>query len=793
MQTFLSSVISRHGVLGINARNMLYVRPFNPKKAMAFADDKLKTKAFLMARGIPSAKIYARIENRRQLLAFDFKQLPDACVLKPNYGYGGEGIIVLTGRDKTGHFIRAGGEVVRNRDLAERIEDILDGRFSLGGRLDTAFFEQILMPHSCFAPFRPVGLPDIRVIVFNLVPVMAMLRIPTDQSDGKANLHLGGIGIGIDIAKGITTHAAQYHHMIEELPHGLKVAGHEIPFWSEILLICSRIQHITNIGYLAVDVAIDQQMGPAILEVNARAGLNVQIANLTPLGRCLERVTGLSVSTPEKGVRVGQDLFGETIRHQSSKQEEERPVLGLRESIVVVGAGQTFEEPCLIVPEEERTVFSQDLMDSLLKEKAAQQSGKKSKLYRVKFTLQGRKLQTLVAVSDKMEGSERVIVGRRDLSDFLIDPCKKEERPLATSAIKSDLRATDQMLAQIDQNLLLLKYLKPTNLFEERRRLERDPLYNPVFSYPELPAGSADLRVRLSSVVEDDSPMGLLLEKKRKELIQRLDLLESRGDPEQFTTASVGLYGKPTSVLQRAAEAALRTRPSGAPPEEEILSAEQAKVHFEEILKHYGLHKWKVALRKRLVADVTVGGKYLYLREGATFARSRVQALIAHEIETHILTAENGEHQPFSLFRRGCAGYLDTQEGLAIYNQNRVYDVRHDPRYNPPRNVLGLAYGLEHSFAELRTYLRNELKYDEEKAMLQALSMKRGLTNTAEHGGFTKSVVYFRGLQLIEQFIAEGGDLKRLYVGKVALEDLSIVEDIPGMQPALLLPDFLRE
>ena len=134
-----------------------------------------------------------------------------------------------------------------DQELREHIEDILDGKFSLKGRLDTAFFEQILHSHHCFAKFRPAGLPDLRIIVFNLVPVMAMARIPTANSDGKANIHLGGIGIGIDIAKGTTTYAAQYHGMIEELPHGGSPAGHQIPYWDEILLICSQIQQITNI------------------------------------------------------------------------------------------------------------------------------------------------------------------------------------------------------------------------------------------------------------------------------------------------------------------------------------------------------------------------------------------------------------------------------------------------------------------------------------------------------------------------------------------------------------------
>ncbi|MDP7069436.1 MAG: sugar-transfer associated ATP-grasp domain-containing protein, partial [Candidatus Peribacteraceae bacterium] len=161
---------SSRGVLGLNARSLLYIKPFNLKKATALADSKLKTKAYLAARGVPVAKLYGRIETRDQVWSFDFSQLPDECVLKPNQGFGGEGIILLRGKDKRGRFLRNGKTPITEQELREHIEDILDGKFSLKGVNDTAFFEQILKPHNCFARFRPVGLPDIRVIVFNLVP-----------------------------------------------------------------------------------------------------------------------------------------------------------------------------------------------------------------------------------------------------------------------------------------------------------------------------------------------------------------------------------------------------------------------------------------------------------------------------------------------------------------------------------------------------------------------------------------------------------------------------------------------
>mgnify|MGYP003993157167 FL=1 len=785
---------SNRGVLGLNARTLLYIRPFNPKKATALADSKLRTKAYLAARGIPVAKLYGRIENRDQVWEFDFAQLPNECVLKPNHGFGGEGIIVLRGRNKKGEFLRNGKTPITDQELREHIEDILDGKFSLKGMMDTAFFEQILKPHSCFARFRPVGLPDIRIIVFNLVPVMAMVRIPTADSDGKANIHLGGIGVGLDIAKGETTYGVQYRNIIEELPHGGEIAGHRIPYWDEILLICSRIQQITNIGYLAVDIAIDEQMGPALLEVNARAGLQVQIANLAPLRARLDRVQGITVESPEKGVRIGQDLFGSKTKKKDADLENGKPTLGLEESIqVTLGEGSTFELVATIDSGEERTTFSKKLIDEL-QEKHGAEPDETEGLYRVKFSLGGKKIQTLVKSGET--GSHRVIIGSRDLNGFLIDPTKKMKVTEKKSMVKkTDVRALDRLLSKIDKDLLLLKHIKPLNLEEEMERLLEDELYNPTFTYSEIGSDLDDAKERLHEKITDDSALGTLLEKKRKELLKRITLLQSRGHNEQFTAASVALFGKPTNKLITVAQKKLATRAACdlKPQGKEVLTAATAVERFEKALEAYGLHDWQGSVRSKLIARITVGGKKVYIREDAIFSESDIASLIAHEIETHVLTSENGSHQSYQILRRGCADYLDTQEGLAIYNEQEVLSPHSEKHFNPYKNILGLEYSLQHSLAQTRTYLETELGCTPEKAVQQSVAMKRGLGDTSDAGGFTKSVVYLRGLLAIQKFVDDGNALQRLYIGKVALEDLETIEKLPDLKEPLILPNFLRE
>ena len=770
----------KHGILGMNARNLNYLKPFNPKKAVAFADNKLKTKVFLETRGVPVPKLYAKISSRQELRGFDFSQLPNSCVLKPNFGYGGEGILVLTKRERGG-YMTASGRHVSYQELMEHIEDILDGMYSLNHRRDTAFFEQVITPHPCFDSLSPSGLPDIRILVHNLVPVMGMMRLPTAESGGKANVHQGGIGLGIDIAKGITTFAVQRNKRIHQLPNGREPGGFQIPHWDEMLLISSRIQQITNIGFLGVDLTIDQQSGPMLLEVNARAGLMVQIANLAPLGKRLERVEGLKVSSSEKGVRLAQDLFGEKV---VSKKEEGKPALATREDIEIIGGDKTLTVHAILRPDYDRTIFDPSLIEELKEIHGLEKTEEET--YKVKFVLGGRKMQTMVHAQSVKEKGVRASLGKRDLKDFLVDPGKEPKRakPLRVSV---NLEKVDHLLAEIDRKTLLLKNLRPTNLHEERNRAENDPSYNPVFTYSELGFDPEELLDRLQYIEADDSPMGQLLTKKKLDVMRKIELLQARGDNDLFTERSMALFGAPSSHHVKEARLHLRDWRKGKEEDGEMLKVDKVAEIFEKVLKEYGLREWRIVIKTQAVVDCTIGRKSLILRDGAEFGRARIEGLIAHEIETHVLTAENGSKQPYELFARGCAGYLVTQEGLAVFNEERVLPEGHEKRFWPALGTLAVRYGLSHSFSELRTYIRR-LGFDDARALRTCLTAKRGLRDTGKSGAFTKGLVYFRGRKLIAEFLDGGGDIKELYKGKIALEDIELIRQVEGLIDPVYIP-----
>ncbi len=591
------------GVLGINARNLLYIRPYNKKKAIRLADDKLKTKYFLSARGIPVPKLYAVIRSQAELFKFDFSSLPSAFVLKPNLGYGGEGIIPFVGR-KQGLFEKSSGQFMSQAELWEQISDILEGRFSMSGLPDTAFFEQLVVCDERLAKFAYKGLPDIRIVVHNLIPVMAMLRLPTRESDGKANLHMGAVGVGIDIARGEATHVVYKNKIISEVPEFGSIQGIKIPYWDEILHIASKVQYTTNLGYLAADIALDRHTGPVLLEINARAGLSVQIANLAPLRRRLERISGIKVSSPEKGVRIAQDMFGHKVEKEVKKVTG-KEVIGSLEQVKLHLEKETRYVWASINPLLERTLIDQALAEELKLVK------KDAETVKLKLTLGNMRLQSIAFLEDLSGKSFSLVIGKKDLQGFLIDPSKGKELKSKLPEILSqevvpligpNFLELDRELYSIDRQIKLLTHLKPLNLLQEKEVFMKDHSYNPEFVYPELQFDAFHLKEKLKKIERelDDSVLGKLFAEKTHELLKKIALLESIGS-DLFEEKSIALYGAPTPGLLEEAQKKLDQMPKYFPSSNKFFNTDEAALEFQKVLHDYSLDHWKVKIKKAAI------------------------------------------------------------------------------------------------------------------------------------------------------------------------------------------------
>jgi alpha-L-glutamate ligase-like protein len=295
------------GVLGMNRRNAACILDHNPRSKYPLVDDKMRLHRLCATIAVPTPAVYAEIDSFGTLPRLN--ELLDGrgdFVVKPNRGSAGRGILVLTGRDAEG-FRRHNGELLRMDDLQQHLSDILSGMYSLGGQPDSALIQQRIRLHPTFEAITYKGIPDVRVILYRNEPAMAMLRLPTKESNGRANLHQGGIGTGIDLETGVTHHAVQRNRLVSKHPDtGRPVVGMRVPFWDEVIRLSRRVSEAVGLGYIGVDVVIDADGGPMLLEANARPGLAIQIANgqgLTPrleeIDHRLARGPGLKVYRPE--------------------------------------------------------------------------------------------------------------------------------------------------------------------------------------------------------------------------------------------------------------------------------------------------------------------------------------------------------------------------------------------------------------------------------------------------------------------------------------------------------------
>lgn len=281
---------NRVGLLGMNRRNSRYTLVQNPRHFYPLVDDKLKTKEVLEHHQIPTPELYFTISGNYELKAIREIKFLREFVVKPARGAEGRGILVIT--DKVGKdWRKASGEVISSEDLEYHISNILAGLYSLGGVDDRAFIEYRIRGHAVFQKIAYQGVPDIRVILYRGIPTMAMLRLPTKESDGRANLHQGAVGAGIDMRAGVSLGGVHDDRLIEIHPDtGASIQGFKIPFWEDILDISAHIYDVFKLGYIGVDFVIDHILGPLILELNARPGLNIQLANREGLLPRLQKI-----------------------------------------------------------------------------------------------------------------------------------------------------------------------------------------------------------------------------------------------------------------------------------------------------------------------------------------------------------------------------------------------------------------------------------------------------------------------------------------------------------------------
>ena len=272
-----------HGLLGINARNLDVIYPRNPRRSFRAVDDKLLCKSMLSAAGVPVPETLAVVQGHRHLRALSERiETLSGFVVKPARASGGRGILVVR-RDGAGRLVAPGSRgdrVLSSADVLEHVAQILAGLVSPARLYETVFLEELLEPDDVLGAMAWRGLPDVRVIVDSERPVMAMVRVPTAASAGRANLHQGALGLGVEIGSGRTTFAVSGNRIVTAAPDtGRPLTPVTVPFWSRILEMSRQAASCFELGYVGVDLIIDRNKGPLVIELNARPGLNIQLAN----------------------------------------------------------------------------------------------------------------------------------------------------------------------------------------------------------------------------------------------------------------------------------------------------------------------------------------------------------------------------------------------------------------------------------------------------------------------------------------------------------------------------------
>lgn len=319
--------------LGMNRRNALIAR-LNPREAIKGVNQKFETKQRLAAAGVPVPPTLALIADEGEAADFDYASLPHAFAVKPNRGRRGEGVILVDGRVEGG-WRQLNGEVLTVKALRAHLSRILAGELSLeGSNSDAALFEPLIRTHPDFARLVPYGLPDIRIICLGDVPLMAMTRLPTVESRGRANLHQGAVGAAIDFRDGAIFRAVLGQEEVHDHPStGVALIGACIPDWHAAVEAARRCSKALGLGYVGVDIVIDAARGAQVLECNAYPGLEIQNVNAAGLaGRIAQaedfmrereraRREEQQRSRRFAGVRPLQTL-GEMLRHAAGRMAE---------------------------------------------------------------------------------------------------------------------------------------------------------------------------------------------------------------------------------------------------------------------------------------------------------------------------------------------------------------------------------------------------------------------------------------------------------------------------------------
>lgn len=353
--------------------------------------------------------------------------------------------------------------------------------------------------------------------------------------------------------------------------------------------------------------------------------------------------------------------------------------------------------------------------------------------------------------------------------------------------------AADRALSEVAEDFRFLLDVTPVDLVEARTRFEQDGR-PPEFDYRPLEDDPQLALRRVADVPVDavqDPTVASLLRAKARELQLQIEMLCCRGTVD-FRSLSIELYGAVSPGLLAEAETILDEVPLSEADAGPWLDADRIAVAAQAELDHY----------RALVPDIE---SHVEIREGSTglmvsngdllvaptsrVSVARIAGLLHHEIGVHVVTHVNGSHQPLRVLATGLAGHDETQEGLAVLAEHLVGAL------TPARlRQLAARVVAVHQMVEGADFPTVH------SALLEAgVPRRQAFTITMRvfrSGGLTKDAVYLRGLRELVDHVTAGRDLDVLWLGKMPLTAVPLVEELHrrgALVDALLRPRFLDD
>jgi len=770
-------------ILWVNKRYLKYIKPFNPKKEIRLADSKLKTKKLLRNLDIPHPQLLDIIKTRKELRNYDFSiYVWKDFVVKPNKWSKWKWIMICHMIDD--HFVKVWSSVLSIDDFKKKIADILDGKYSLTMGNDIALIEEKIIPGDDFKIFCEYWLADIRLICMNLVPVMAMLRYPTPESEWKANIAAWWIGFGIDIAEWkIVSMYYKWKIYEKKFPSWYeKFLNQQIPYWDDILLYSSQIQYFTNIWYLWLDWVIGKN-DPLLLEINARAGMEIQLVNGVWLETRLKKIEDMKISSPSKWVEIWKTLFSKKSVNPT-----------IQKDIIYL------EQPWILKVElDENTLEYPVTIKVDLDNKYNYADSKLIKDFDKKYTIKFDKIiLDNVKFKEKKWLKNTITLWIKTLDNFIIVPKKKDIKSFSIwnkekfdENDKNILIELDNSIDKISKKLNLSKIIKPLNYMEELDNfITWGWNYNPKFEYKypsdkvleELEDDIKSLNEKYFDVKsEHKSELLDIFKEKILEMEYKLEMIKAY-KKQNFSSIwkyNRLLYGDIDQNLIDKSK--MKVSPFTERKLWKRLTIYEVLKLVKKHLKEKGLSDIKVKIETDLSSRILVkrwDPIVVSISKSSEFYEKEIDMILAHEIDVHVVRYVNWKKTWWKILQSGTWFYITDEEWLAIWNS-----LRYSPE-NYEKNAMYEKYLLiqqaeNADFVSLANIIR--WLHPQEwllKIFRRTMRFKRWIQNTAFKGFWTayfKDKIYLDGYEKINNWIETEQDFQSMLKWKYKIKDLRFI------------------